>query len=161
MFIEFVIELMGVVVEEVQASIQGIKLKLDGFLLIIYWGMSGLAIFKFLVFGVCVLSELGYVFKVQVNWANQQNVEQVLDDLWGIMAVYFKKDLSNECFYVLFKCLWSYLLDKVELVEDKKWGEIGKKGLYKFIYFFINDVYQVQGKIIFKEEFVICGGVSF
>jgi predicted Rossmann fold flavoprotein len=157
---EPVTELMGVVVEDVQASIQGTKLKSDGPLLITHWGMSGPAILKLSAFGARALSELGYVFRVQVNWANEQNAEQVSEDLRGIMAAHPKKGLNNERPYALPKRLWSYLLAKAELPEDKKWSEIGKKGLHKLTHLLTNDVYQVRGKTTFKEEFVTCGGVS-
>jgi predicted flavoprotein YhiN len=37
---------------------------------------------------------------------------------------------------------------------------LGKKGINKISTILSNDVYQVEGKTTFKEEFVTCGGVS-
>ena len=157
---EAVTALMGVVVENVQVDIQGMKLKSNGPLLITHWGMSGPAILKLSAFGARKLSELGYVFKVQVNWANEQNAEVVGSVLRDIMTDHSRKSLFNERPYQLPKRLWSYLLQKAGLPEEKKWGELGKKGLHKLIHLLTNDVYQVRGKTTFKEEFVTCGGVS-
>jgi predicted Rossmann fold flavoprotein len=157
---ETVTELMGVVVEKAQVSIQGTKLKSDGPLLITHWGMSGPAILKLSAFGARVLSEMGYVFNVQVNWVNEQNAELVADHLRSIAGEHPKKDLNNERPYALPKRLWAYLLGKADLPEDKKWGELGKKGLHKLTHLLTNDVYAVRGKTTFKEEFVTCGGVS-
>jgi predicted Rossmann fold flavoprotein len=43
---------------------------------------------------------------------------------------------------------------------DKKWGDLGKKGINKLANILTNDIYQVNGKTTFKEEFVTCGGIS-
>jgi predicted flavoprotein YhiN len=43
---------------------------------------------------------------------------------------------------------------------DKKWGELGKGGMNKLVNVLTHDVYSVNGKTTFKEEFVTCGGVS-
>ena len=56
--------------------------------------------------------------------------------------------------------LWRFLLEKYEFSENKRWNELGKKGLNKLINLLTNDLYQVKGKTTFKEEFVTCGGVS-
>ena len=157
---ETVTELMGVVVETVQASIQGAKLKSDGPLLITHWGMSGPAILKLSAFGARLLSEMGYTFNVQINWANEPNAEAVAEHLRGIIAAHPQKSLSNQRPYALPKRLWAYLLSKAELAGDKKWSELGKKGLHKITHLLTNDVYAVRGKTTFKEEFVTCGGVS-
>ncbi|MDA3897799.1 MAG: aminoacetone oxidase family FAD-binding enzyme, partial [Desulfobacteraceae bacterium] len=78
---EPVSELMGVVVNETIVSIQGTKIKSQGPLLITHWGMSGPAILKLSSFGARVLYEKGYEFKIQVNWANINNNEIVMDEL--------------------------------------------------------------------------------
>ena len=43
---------------------------------------------------------------------------------------------------------------------EKRWGELGRKSLNKLVSILTNDVYEVNGKTTFKEEFVTCGGVS-
>ena len=58
------------------------------------------------------------------------------------------------------KRLWSYLLDRSELSEEKPYSELGKKQLNKLVQIISNDSYVVSGKTTFKEEFVTCGGVS-
>ena len=56
--------------------------------------------------------------------------------------------------------LWLYLLQKTGFAPEKKWAEIGRKGINQLIETLTNDVYQVSGKGSFKDEFVTCGGVS-
>jgi predicted Rossmann fold flavoprotein len=157
---EPVTELMGVVVEQVQVDIQGTKLKSDGPLLITHWGMSGPAILKLSAFGARTLSELGYQFKVQVNWVNERNAQAVADQLHSLAEAHPQKAAANQRPYELPKRLWHFLLEKATLPADKKWGELGKKGINKLTHLLTNDVYAVRGKTTFKEEFVTCGGVS-
>jgi len=157
---EAVTKLMGIVVEKTLVSIQGTKLKGDGPLLVTHWGMSGPAILKLSAFGARLLSELGYEFKVQVNWVNEVNNELVRKELKAIEAEHANKILANYRPYLLPERLWHYLLEKSDLSLKKRWGELGKKGLNKLIAVLTNDVYAVKGKTTFKEEFVTCGGVS-
>jgi len=157
---ESVTELMGVVVEKVLVDIQGTKLQSDGPLLITHWGMSGPAILKLSAFGARTLSELGYQFKVQVNWANERNAQAVAGHLRDLAEAHPQKAAANLRPYELPKRLWHFLLEKAVLPADKKWGELGKKGINKLTHLLTNDVYAVRGKTTFKEEFVTCGGIS-
>ncbi len=157
---EAVTKLMGIVVEKTLVSIQGTKLKGDGPLLVTHWGMSGPAILKLSAFGARLLSEMGYEFKVQVNWVNEVNNELVRTELKTIEVEQANKILANYRPYLLPERLWHYLLEKSELSLKKRWGELGKKGLNKLVAVLTNDFYSVKGKTTFKEEFVTCGGVS-
>lgn len=157
---ESVTELMGIVVEKALVNIQGTKLKSDGPLLITHWGMSGPAILKLSAFGARLLSERNYDFKIQVNWVNVPRHDVVMDDLENIVESHPQKILSNIRPYSLPDRLWRYLLEKSDLPADKKWSELGKKGLNKLVGVLTNDIYSVKGKTTFKEEFVTCGGIS-
>lgn len=153
-------KLMGIVVEKNLTSIQGTKLKSDGPLLITHWGMSGPSILKLSAFGARILSELGYEFKVQVNWVSVINNEEVANEIRNIIKEHPNKILANYRPYLLPERLWHFLLEKSNLPQKKRWGELGKKGLNKLVTILTNDVYAVKGKTTFKEEFVTCGGVS-
>jgi hypothetical protein len=157
---ESVTGLMGIGVEKTLVSVQGTKLKAAGPLLITHWGMSGPAILKLSSFGARILNEKGYEFQTQVNWANEQNNEVVLNNLRSLIKEHANKFLANVRPYYLPERLWRYLLKKSDLSAKKKWGELGKKGLNKLVSVLTNDVYSVKGRTSFREEFVTCGGVS-
>ncbi|MFT5368679.1 MAG: putative Rossmann fold flavoprotein [Candidatus Latescibacterota bacterium] len=157
---ESVKKLMGIVVEKTWVSIQGTKLKSEGPLLITHWGMSGPAILKLSAFGARWLGDMGYEFKIQVNWVQVQNQDVVMENLKSIVYEYSGKRLANRRPYSLPERLWLYLLEKSDLPVDKKWGELGKGGMNKLVNVLTHDVYSVNGKTTFKEEFVTCGGVS-
>ena len=152
--------LMGIVVEQTLTNIQGTKLRGDGPLLITHWGMSGPAILKLSAFGARLLSDMNYDCKVQVNWVNEVNNERVASLLKSIVNEHPNKILANYRPYLLPERLWHYLLEKTELPLQKKWNELGKKGINKLTTVLTNDVYKVKGKTTFKEEFVTCGGIS-
>lgn len=157
---ETITALMGIVVEHSQVSIQGTGLHAGGPLLITHWGMSGPAILKLSAFGARLLSEMNYRFNVQVNWVNEKNFERVSAALNQIVHSHPNKILSNVRPYFLPERLWLYLLGKCDFPENKRWSELGKKGLNKLVTVLTNDVYAVSGKTTFKEEFVTCGGIS-
>jgi len=157
---ESVTKLMGIVVEDTIVNIQGTKIKSEGPLLITHWGMSGPAILKLSSFGARELNKMEYTFRIQINWVNEQNNDIVTDELNTIISNHPNKILSTIRPYALPERLWLFLIDKTNLQADKKWGELGKKGLNKLISVLTNDAYEVKGKSTFKEEFVTCGGMS-
>ncbi|MEZ4484528.1 MAG: aminoacetone oxidase family FAD-binding enzyme [Syntrophotaleaceae bacterium] len=157
---EPITELMGVVVENTQVSIQGTRFKAEGPLLITHWGMSGPAILKLSAFAARLLHEKNYHFNVQVNWSNVRNQDLVVAELQSITANHPKKFLGNFRPYALPDRLWAYLLEKSALPPDKKWADLGKGGLNRLVSLLTNDSYAVRGRTQFRDEFVTCGGVS-
>jgi predicted Rossmann fold flavoprotein len=151
---------MGLVVEKTLVSIQGTKLKSDGPLLVTHWGMSGPAILKLSAFGAKILNEKNYNFKIQVNWVHESNNEKVEKQLREIIKTHPKKLVSNIKPYLLPERIWEFIIEKSLLSKDKKWEELGNKGINKFVNLLTNDIYSVKGKTTFKEEFVTCGGVN-
>jgi hypothetical protein len=157
---EPVTKLMGIVVEDALVTLPGTKLKSEGPLLITHWGMSGPAILKLSAFGARVLSEKFYDFNVLVNWVNETNYDLVVDELTAIVEEHTNKILANYRPYSLPDRLWMFLLEKGNLPSNKRWGELGKKGINKLLNLLTNDEYAVKGKTTFRDEFVTCGGVS-
>jgi predicted Rossmann fold flavoprotein len=157
---EKVKSLMGVAVENATTRIQGEKLTGNGPLLITHWGMSGPAVLVLSSFGARLLAERNYQFNLQVNWTNEQNQEVVSEAIQTIIKEHGQKRLQNIRPFGLPSRLWLFLLDKIELPIEQKWDEIGKKGVRKIVEVLTNDIYAVNGKTTFKEEFVTCGGVS-
>lgn len=153
-------ELMGIVVEKTLVGIKGTKLRGDGPLLITHWGMSGPAILKLSAFGARILSEKDYQFVAQINWANEPNQEKVGNALANLIKDHGNKQLGNYRPFHLPERLWLFLLEKMAFSPQKRWNELGSKGLNKLLNTLTNDEYSVKGKTTFKEEFVTCGGVS-
>ena len=154
-----IIKLMGVVAKNAQVTIQGTKLKSSGPLLITHWGMSGPAVLRSSAFGARELASKNYDFSITVNWVNEDE-NSVRKTLTEISKNHSQKFLSSYRPFDLAERIWQYLLDKSKMDQNKRWSELGKKGINKLISILTNDEYPVKGKTTFKEEFVTGGGIS-
>ena len=157
---EPITSLSGISLKKVKIKILDTKIEISGPLLITHWGMSGPVILKASSFGARDLFEKKYFFELQVNWLLESNTEILFNKLEKYSILHSKKFLSKQNPFNLPSRLWSFLIKKFILSDDKKWGELGKKSMRKFIEFLTKDIYKVSGKTTFKEEFVTCGGVS-
>ena len=149
-------KLMGLSVSDVTVSIKGSSLKQTGPLLITHWGMSGPAILKLSSWGARDLADLNYDFTVHVNWLSLN--EEIVRE--KIMKISSNKKIYNHNPFNIPKRLWLFILEKLEIPEDKIWRELSKKNKNRLINTLINDEYEIKGKTTFKEEFVSCGGIS-
>ncbi len=152
--------LMGTVVESVFTSIPGTKFRAEGPLLITHWGMSGPSVLKLSSHAARHLHDNNYQVRMAVNWVHESNRTLVEENIRGIIASNPQKQLGSIRPFNLPTRLWLYLLQKMGLATDKKWADLGKKGGNLLIETLTNDLYQVNGKGAFKEEFVTCGGIS-
>jgi len=157
---ETITERMGLVVPNAIVRIQGTKLSHQGPVLITHWGMSGPAVLKLSAWGARELEERGYRFHIQVNWLGKVNESEVLEELAGALPGIARKKAANACPWDLPRNFWSHLIAKAGIGPDTPWQEVGKKARNKLIDLLLNDVYTVEGKTTFKEEFVTCGGVT-
>ena len=153
-------ELMGNVVEETTVKIEGTKLIAKGPLLVTHWGMSGPAILKLSAWGARILAEKGYQFSILVNWLNDRKEDDLRSEMNKVIEIHGGKMVGNLNPFPMTSRLWNFLLLKTEINPEKRWNEVGKKGINKLINTLLNDRYEVSGKTTFKEEFVTAGGVS-
>ena len=153
-------ELMGNVVEETTVKIESTKLMAKGPLLITHWGMSGPAVLKLSAWGARILAEKGYQFSILVNWLNDKKEDELRSEINKVIENHGLKMVGNLNPFPMTSRLWNFLLQKIEINPEKRWNEVGKKGLNKLINSLLNDRYEVSGKTTFKEEFVTAGGVS-
>ena len=156
---ESVKELMGLVVENATARIQGTKLAYTGPVLITHWGMSGPAILKLSAWGARLLYDHNYKFNVQMNWLSVKSENEVHDMINAEIDRIRKKKIANANPFGLPNRMWLFLLEKVQINSDTPWMELSKKNRNKLVNVLLNDVYAVSGKTTFKEEFVTCGGI--
>lgn len=153
-------DLMGTVVEPATTSIAGTKFKAEGALLVTHWGMSGPAILKLSSHAARYVNEQNYRFPLLVNWVNESNNEKVAETLRTIADNNPNKQIGNVRPYNLPTRLWEYLIGKCGLTLDRKWNELGKKGINRLTNTLCNDSYEVDGRGVFRDEFVTCGGIS-
>ena len=152
--------LMGTVVDPVIASIPGTKHRAEGALLVTHWGMSGPAVLKLSSHAARFLHENAYRTRVAINWTGITQTTTTADELSAIATANAQKQLASVRPFNLPQRLWLYILAKCGLQQQKRWGELGKKGTSRLIETLTNDLHTVDGKGRFREEFVTCGGIS-
>lgn len=156
-----VTELMGVVVENTESKIEKEKLQANGPLLVTHWGMSGPSILKLSAWGARKLAEKNYDFNLLVNWVNGMKEEEVRLKLSDFASrEHSGKKVTNINPFGISKRLWNFLCEKLEISDETRWSDLGKKSLNKLVNHLVNDSYPVKGKTTFKEEFVTAGGVD-
>lgn len=153
-------QLMGLSVPNIHLQIANTKIKTTGPLLITHWGISGPAVLKASAWGARMLHDVNYHFPVLINWLPEYSEDELLKHLNNHKEINTKKIIRNDCPLEIPKRLWEFLIQKSNINQETRWADLSKKQLITLVSLLCRDVYKVQGKTTFKEEFVTCGGVS-
>lgn len=151
-------ELMGLSVKDATIKVNGTKHSYRGPLLITHWGLSGPAVLKLSAFAAHDFFKLNYHAGISVNWTGSLNEEEV--KILIQFNLTSKALVVNSVLFEMPKRLWEFLILKAEIPLNKPWIELGKKQQQKLASLLVNDVYEMQGKTTFKEEFVTAGGIN-
>ncbi len=135
------------------------KLEQKGIILITHWGLSGPAILKLSAWAAKELAASNYQGKLIVNWLPDLSHEDCQMILQQAKVNSLKRLVRNFCPVELPSRLWEYLITKINLI-DKRYAELSSKMIQEIINVLKNDQYIINGKGIFKDEFVTCGGIA-
>lgn len=155
-------DLAGVSVKSVQLRLSvdnTNKLEQTGPLLMTHWGLSGPAVLKLSAWGARVLHDSRYQATLSINWLPQLNQEDVRQQLLSVRDEFAKRAIALHRGVDLPHRLWQYLVARAGINLEDRWAGISNKTLNKLIQELNQGQYQIQGKGVFKEEFVTCGGV--
>ena len=136
------------------------KLEQTGDLLITHWGISGPVVLKLSAWSARVLHHGRYRMSLTINWLSEYNQETLRQYLLEVKGKIPKKKISTSCPFSLAKRLWQRLVNAAGINERKSWADLSKQELNRLVLELTEGVYQIEGKGVFKEEFVTCGGVS-
>ncbi|MBL8098235.1 MAG: NAD(P)/FAD-dependent oxidoreductase [Anaerolineales bacterium] len=146
-------------------SVENVTLKMDsvttqGALLITHWGLSGPAVLRCSAWGARILFDKKYNSPLFINWLGDYTFESALEVLqrnkdWKENAK--KKVSAQPAFSQIPLRLWKQLTN---FIEEKNWGDLSKAELRKLAEELTAGKFMIQGKGIFKEEFVTCGGIK-
>ncbi len=153
-------QLMGVSVPDVSVRITGLKGIQTGPLLITHWGFSGPAVLKTSAWAAKALQECGYEATVLVNWLKDMSEPDLRVQFQELRQREGRATLSGRNPFGLPRRLWEFLLQRSDVSESMRWGELPAKAQQRLITALVADAYQMSGKTTFKEEFVTCGGVT-
>ncbi len=154
--------LAGVAVEpaRIRLSIPDQKpLEQTGPILFTHWGLSGPAVLKLSAWGARVLHDHEYRSTLQINWLPQLKPDQVRQHLQEAKQQQPRRAIATSNPLPLPRRFWQYVTHRVGIAEGDRWAELSKKAMNALVQELTQGQYASQGKGVFKEEFVTCGGV--
>ncbi len=165
-------DLAGVSVEDAATAVRGTApvdklrapsrvegLEARGPLLVTHWGLSGPAVLKLSAWGARALHDCGYKFTLRVDWAPGFSAEALRTALDKARAAHPKKQIGTWCPAGLPLRLWAKLLGAAGIAPVTQWAVVPGAALRVLAGQVGAGEFTVEGKSMFKEEFVTCGGV--
>jgi predicted Rossmann fold flavoprotein len=152
--------LPGVAVPNVEASVQGTRLRERGPLLITHNGVSGPAILKLSAWGARILHGFDYRFVLQVNWLPEFSEEDLRTQMQSIRRSNPNRRVHNSALAPLPARLWEQLALTAGIDNEMRWTSLPRTNANEFCRLLERTQLDVNGKSLNKEEFVTCGGVS-
>jgi predicted Rossmann fold flavoprotein len=152
-------DIAGVAVEDAATVVAGTKLQERGPLLVTHWGLSGPAVLKLSAWGARLLHDCGYKFTLKVNWAPTYTPDTARAGLEAARASNPKKQLATWSPLGLPLRLWEKLIVAAGLAPETTWAVVGNAALRLLAAQVCAAEFAVDGKSMFKDEFVTCGGV--
>ncbi len=155
--------LAGVTVKNVAVRLLNTGKKQEqqtGSILITHWGLSGPAILKLSAFGARILHDNNYQMTLLINWAFPYKTEELKQYLLTFKSQQPRKQISSFSPLPLPKRLWQRFLNTLKINNQTTWGDLANKKIHNLAQELTKGQYKIQGKGVFKEEFVTCGGVS-
>lgn len=141
-------------------SVKSTKLVASGPLLITHWGMSGPGILKLSAWGARILNEKNYQFTIIVNWLLDTTTIEASKKLKILKQDHAKKAIINRSPFDFPNRLWENLVLASGISSFTKWADVTKTELENLSMQLTNGEYRVNGKSMFKEEFVTAGGID-
>lgn len=135
----------------------------NGPLLITHWGLSGPVTLKISAWGARWLFEHEYKAGVVINWLYPMTSEKAFEELKMFKETpgnNKKKPGSNSAFSQIPIRLWKKLTDACGITENQNWADMSNAMIRKLAEELTSGAYMIDGKGIFKDEFVTCGGVK-
>ena len=150
--------LMGIVVEEVTASLPATKFRASGPLLITHWGMSGPAILKLSSYAARHLATQNYRSPLIINWTGAARPDDVVRYMQEQVGQNPNRHVANLRPYGLQTNLWQYLLTRINL-PDVAANQLNAKWMNRIANLLTADLYTIGGRSPYRDEFVTCGGI--
>ncbi len=132
----------------------------EGPCLITHWGLSGPAVLKLSAFAARELFASEYKAELQVNWEYPLKYEAALQQLELLKQQHPKKKVSNENPFSCTRRFWEALIREAGAGAQQIYAETSKKQLQDIARRLTASILKVEGKGVFKDEFVTAGGVA-
>lgn len=152
--------LEGISVEQATIQIIGSNFSQTGPLLITHWGFSGPAALKLSAWGARFLHAHHYRIEIAINWVPQYSRTSILENLRTMRSEHPSQLLSSYSAFSLPRNLWKRMLEIEGIDLQKRFSDLSNEAIDRVCKRLCADIYQVEGKTTYKEEFVTCGGIT-
>ena len=134
-----------------------------GAILVTHWGLSGPGILRLSAWGARRLAARQYRDRIRINWVQPKNADDVFDVLAKIRkdAVYGRKTaLANPAFSQISGRMWRKFISACGVSENARWTDLNNHDLRRIAESLTGMEFVVEGKGVYKDEFVTAGGVD-
>ncbi|MCO5061164.1 MAG: NAD(P)/FAD-dependent oxidoreductase [Kiritimatiellae bacterium] len=151
-------DLAGISMPDAQITAPAQRLAQKGPLLITHWGLSGPAALKLSAWGAREFAGCEYTFDILVSW--QRGPRDVFAaQLADCRKRHPRRVVVGGGVLEAPARLWEWLCRRAEIPADRQWAQLSKAGENRLL----EEIYacrlSVNGKSLYKDEFVTCGGV--
>lgn len=129
-----------------------------GPILITHWGLSGPAVLRLSAWEAKEFEEKNYNLKIKINWLGISS-EEFQKNLINTKKNFANKKIISVNFDFASR-LWMYFLNLANIDPEKIWSSISNSEIHVLKEIITNHILDINGKGVFKEEFVTCGGVN-
>ncbi len=153
-------ELSGISVENAAVTAPGTKLKTDGPVLITHAGLSGPGILKLSAWGAREFAEQNYAFPVALNWVPPHTRDTLIKALSVVREQNARKQVTTFSPVTMPQRLWERFVIAAGIPTTTPWAHVSNPSLQALATQLTAAEFKVDGKSMFKDEFVTCGGVK-
>jgi predicted Rossmann fold flavoprotein len=153
-------DLAGIASEHVVVTAPGTKLKSDGPVLITHTGLSGPGILKLSAWGAREFAMKSYTFPITINWAPTHTRDSLVKILAGIREQNARKQVATFSPIAMPQRLWERFVAAAGIPLTTPWAHVSNPALLTLATQLTSAEFKVEGKSMFKDEFVTCGGVK-
>jgi predicted Rossmann fold flavoprotein len=153
-------DLAGISVEHAVVTAPGTKLRTDGPVLITHAGLSGPGILKLSAWGARDFAEKNYAFPIAIHWVPSHTRDSLVKTLSAVREQNARKQIATFSPVPMPQRLWERFVVAAGIPTTTPWAHVGNPALQALATQLTAAEFQVDGKSMFKDEFVTCGGVK-
>ena len=153
-------DLSGISVESAAVTAPGTKLKTDGPVLITHAGLSGPGILKLSAWGAREFAEQNYAFPIALNWVPPHTRDTLIKALSVVREQNARKQVTTFSPVAMPQRLWERFVIAAGIPTTTPWAHVSNPSLQALATQLTAAEFKVDGKSMFKDEFVTCGGVK-
>lgn len=154
------LDLAGISLENATLAIVDTDFEQTGPLLITHWGFSGPAALKLSAWAARALHQADYRVDLKIDWLPELNLEQKHALFIALKKNHPAQTLLSAGPPKLPKNLWKRLVEVSGIDAHRRWADLPQKQLQDLARKLQSDIYQVEGKTTYKQEFVTSGGIN-